>query len=291
MAGQHDCVVVEAAEELFEHVGEELTELLRGVSLTHAAGEEGIAGEQQGCGGAVFPGGFEGVDDGSGGVAGHVQGANDGVREIEVEAFAAGQLLFDGVVFLLLNSGYVSCTRGGDGTGEAIKLLNGADVVPMAVGDQDAGQADCARPEGIEVLIPLHNAHAAFFAVYQLELRAVVQERVEGEGVEFFCIIRGINKHLLAGGAHGDEVDAVVHLGDAERSHGQFGVLKDEGGFGVSSHSSSVGGSCDAAGAYIEYFPMSAFRAHSALNVRDACSGCMFRAPSEQTLEHVRYRL
>ena len=241
MAGQHDCVVFEAAEELFEHVGEELTELLRRVGLTHATGEEGIASEQQGCRGAVFPGGFEGVDDGSGGVAGHVQGTNDGVREIEVEAFAAGQLLFDGVVFLFLNVSHISRTRGGDGTGEAVKLLNSADVIPVAVGYQDASQTDCARPDGVEVLVPLHNAHAAFFAVYQLELRAVVQERVESEGVEFFRIICGVDKHLLAGGAHGDEVDAVVHLGDTERADGQFGVLKDEGGFGVSSHSSSVG--------------------------------------------------
>ena len=174
-------------------------------------------------------------------MAGHVQRADNGVRKIEVEAFAAGQLLFDGVAFLFLNSGCVSCTRGGDSTGEAVELLNSADVVPVTVGDQDAGQTNCAGPNRVEVLFSLHNAHAAFFAVYQLELRAVVQERVEGEGVEFFCIIRGINKHLLAGGAHGDEVDAVVHLGDTERADGQFGVLKDEGGFGVSSHSSSVG--------------------------------------------------
>ena len=66
VAGQYDGVVFEASEEFFEHVGEELTELLRGVGLAHAAGEEGVAGEQQGCGSAVFPGGFEGVDDGSG---------------------------------------------------------------------------------------------------------------------------------------------------------------------------------------------------------------------------------
>ena len=174
-------------------------------------------------------------------MAGHVQGTNDGVREIKVEAFAAGQLLFDGVAFLFLNSGCVSCTRGGDSTGEAVELLNSADVVPVTVGDQDAGQTNCAGPNRVEVLFSLHNAHAALFTVCQFELRAVIQERIESEGVEFFCIVRGIDKHLLTGGAHGDEVDAVVHLRDAERTDGQFGVLKDEGGFGVSSHSSSVG--------------------------------------------------
>ena len=102
-----------------------------------------------------------------GGVAGHVQSTDDGVREVEVETFAAGQLLFDGVVFLLLNGGCVSCTRGGHGTGEAVELLNSANVVPVAVGDQDAGQTDCAGSDGVEILFLLHDAHAAFFAVCQ----------------------------------------------------------------------------------------------------------------------------
>ncbi len=77
-------------------------------------------------------------------MVGHVQSTDDGVREVEVETFAAGQLLFDGVVFLLLNGGCVSCTRGGHGTGEAVELLNSANVVPVVVGDQDAGQTDSA---------------------------------------------------------------------------------------------------------------------------------------------------
>ncbi|BAI64755.1 hypothetical protein RMDY18_09230 [Rothia mucilaginosa DY-18] len=292
VAGQHDSVVLEAAEELFEHVGEELAELLRGVGLAHAAGEEGIAGEQQGCGGAVFPGGFEGVDDGSGGVAGHVQGADDGVREVEVEAFAAGQFFFDGVVFQFLNLSSVSCTRGGHGTGEVVELLNSADVVPVAVSNQNAGQTNSAGPDGVEVLFLLHDAHAAFFTICQFELRAVVQERVESECVEFFCIVCRVDEHLLAGGAHGDEVDAIVHLGDAERTDGQFRVLKDEGGFGVSSHSSSVG-VVTAQQAPMRNTPLSA---HSALTARDTCTGCMCAGcmcgmHREQILEHAQYRL
>ena len=46
MAGQHDCIVLEASEKLFEHVGEEFAELLRGVGFAHAAGEERIAGKE-----------------------------------------------------------------------------------------------------------------------------------------------------------------------------------------------------------------------------------------------------
>ena len=215
-------------------------------------------------------------------MAGHVQGADDGVREVEVEAFAAGQFFFDGVVFLLLNSGCISCTRGGHGTGEVVELLNSADVVPVAVGDQNAGQTDCAGPDGVEILFLLHDAHAAFFAVCQFELRAVLQERIESESIEFFCIVCGVDEYLLAGGAHGDEVDAVVHLGDTERTDGQFGVLKDEGGFGVSSHSSSVG-VVTAQYAPMRFAPLSA---HSALNVRDA-QGTDSGARSEQALAEV----
>ena len=72
---------------------------------------------------------------------------------------------------------------------------------------------------------------------------------------------------------------------------GQFGVLKDEGGFGVSSHSSSVG-VVTAQHAAMRFAPLSA---HSALNARDtctgACAGCMYRMHREQILEHARYGL
>ena len=222
-----------------------------------------------------------------GGVAGHVQGADDGVGEVEVEAFAAGQFFFDGVVFQFLNLSSVSCTRGGHGTGEVIELLNSADVVPVAVSNQNAGQTNSAGPDGVEILFLLHDAHAAFFTICQFELRAVVQERVKSECVEFFCIVCRVDEHLLAGGAHGDEVDAIVHLGDAERTDGQFRVLKDEGGFGVSSHSSSVG-VVTAQHAPMRFAPLSA---HSALNARDTCTGCLCGMHREQILEHARYGL
>jgi len=155
-------------------------------------------------------------------------------------------------------------------TGGTISMQ--ADDSGAVVTSQDNPMNHVSNPlEGVEVLVPLHNAHAAFFAVCQFELRAVVQERVEGVGVEFFCVVCGVDEYLLAGGAHGDEVDAVVHLGDAERTDGQFGVLKDEGGFGVSSHSSSVG-VVTAQQAPMRNTPLSA---HSALNARGTCTGCL----------------
>ena len=108
-------------------------------------------------------------------MAGHVQGAYHGVGEVEVEDLAAVQALLHFEVLLLLNGVGIGIPGGGDCASELLELGNGANVVPVAVGNQDAGQADCAGFEGIKVFFLLHDAHAAVLGIGEFQLRAVLK--------------------------------------------------------------------------------------------------------------------
>ena len=78
-------------------------------------------------------------------------------------------------VLLFLNGVSIGVPGGGNRAGELLELGNGANVVPVAVGNQDASQANCAGLEGFEVFFLLHDAHAAVLGIGEFQLRAVLK--------------------------------------------------------------------------------------------------------------------